>query len=190
MDLTASDDTRLPKRAFLIVHDDDLAAHYMRFVGSALRHPLTVQRGTSADPLELVGEARSLARQAKRQLTRYDEVWCMLGRPPDYTGLQEAATANKVKLALTWPTFETWLLLHHVGVVNSQDHPLVTDPSAARPDPAVAIAAVAGNYVNARHRALNQPSSDGGSTVHELVDTIRESVRAFENLDQAPGEDL
>lgn len=64
--------------------------------------------------IEMRGEASSEARRTRDLNAAYDEVWCVLDvdeheRLPE---AREIAARNRIRLAISNPSFELWLLLH------------------------------------------------------------------------------
>lgn len=82
---------------------------------------LRVEPGYGRDPRTLVSRAVEARRRAREQDEEIDEVWCVFDveSPKHHPGLLNAiqlAQANDIKLAISNPCFELWLILHF------QDH--------------------------------------------------------------------
>jgi RloB-like protein len=72
-------------------------------------------------PLTLVRAAKKRKVQAEKEASKagddniaYDEVWCVfdVDEHPNLNDAQQMASANDIKLAISNPCFELWLLLH------------------------------------------------------------------------------
>nr|WP_233261445.1 RloB family protein [Vitiosangium sp. GDMCC 1.1324] len=72
-------------------------------------------------PLTLVRAAKERKVQAEKEASKaeddniaYDEVWCVfdVDEHPNLSDAQQMASANGIKLAISNPCFELWLLLH------------------------------------------------------------------------------
>ncbi|MFE7131424.1 RloB family protein [Streptomyces sp. NPDC057638] len=178
--------------------------HYFRGIKAELRAlPVAICIGGGhGEPLSLV---RSAIKHKKRagnssadRYTPYDEVWCVVDAeaPTQHPSLKEAialAQRSGVRVALTNPCFELWLLLHFKDVSGYRtsastqsalekesdcgyaaqrkhlDYDKLRGPDGARHTQAVE-----------RARALRQRSADGLTTnpwtdVDILVDLLREA---------------
>lgn len=75
---------------------------------------VTVYDSQKTTAKELVGEAVTLMKEAKKDRNEYDEVWVVVDRD-DYTKHPQSfdkARANRIKIAFSSTCFEYWLLLH------------------------------------------------------------------------------
>lgn len=138
--------------------------------------------------VSLAIEARDRARAGKDEI---DEFWCVFDVewPRNHPGLKEAiarAKANGVKLAISNPCFELWLILHF------QDHGAWLDNDGARrlrrdldgaPDKRVEPAKYMTQVANATRRAAaltkrheragtDFPHDNPSSGMHLLVDSV------------------
>lgn len=86
--------------------------------------------GGAGAPMTLVEHARDLKRAADAQADRedddylrYDEVWCVfdVDAHPRVADARNMAHANGLRLAMTNPCFELWLLLHLRDSPGGQD---------------------------------------------------------------------
>lgn len=96
---------------------------YLRDFYSDLKNPrVKIHFGNGeAVPLTIVRTARDLRRDAEEQARRerddnlaYDEVWCVfdIDDHPRIPEAQQMARDNDLRLAISNPCFELWLLLH------------------------------------------------------------------------------
>lgn len=76
------------------------------------------RRGLQLDVVTPRDDHRSVAREAvNRQADEYDAIWCVLDTELDpvlVRDLLAIVNGTDVKLALSAPCFELWLILHHV----------------------------------------------------------------------------
>ncbi|WP_437098270.1 RloB family protein [Streptomyces flavidovirens] len=86
---------------------------YLQGLRDHLRNPAVsvVVRGKACSPAQLVEYARG-----QRDLNKdgYDEVWCVfdVDQFPDVEAAARAARRHGIKVAVSHPCFELWLLLH------------------------------------------------------------------------------
>ncbi|MEE1799833.1 RloB family protein [Streptomyces sp. JV176] len=86
---------------------------YLQGLRDHLRNPAVsvVVRGKACSPTQLVAYACG-----QRDLNRggYDEVWCVfdVDEYPDVAAASDAARRRGIKVAVSNPCFELWLLLH------------------------------------------------------------------------------
>ena len=78
------------------------------------RFAVTVKRGKGGSPLAVADRAIKLKKQAGN---KYDEVWCVMDveSSNNMTALKKASARlerKKIRLCLSNPTFEVWLLAH------------------------------------------------------------------------------
>jgi hypothetical protein len=88
-------------------------------------------QGSGCVPLTLVRRAVEARDRASRQEAEIDEFWCVFDvewpkNHPDLTRAQELARNNNIRLAVSNPCFELWLILHF------QDHRSWLDTNSAR----------------------------------------------------------
>ena len=147
--------------------------------------------GAAGVPRTLVDEAvtrkhDSDRRRRKHPEDAYDEVWAVFDRDahPFFAEACQKAQANAVGLAVSIPSFELWLLLHH----QDQTAPLERHQAVAAlavhvpdADKHVDFARFAGGLDDACARAreldrrAREGATDGNPTtgVHSLVETLR-----------------
>ena len=93
---------------------------------------IRIHEGTlGSAPLTLVAAAAHARTSSDRDMSEIDEVWCLFDVewPRNHPNLEEAialADSNNVKVAVSNPCFELWLLLHF------QDQTAWLDTNAAR----------------------------------------------------------
>lgn len=93
--------------------------------------------GPAGDPVTLVNRARDLKVAAERQAAAidddtllYDEVWCCFDVDrfgPRVPAARDTARANGLRLAMSNPCFELWLILHLRDNPGAQDHHSMQD---------------------------------------------------------------
>lgn len=113
-----------PRRRLLVVAEGDVTEReYMNGFVSKCRNPLVSFDfvGDAGVPMTLVGRAKQLADAAVEAAQReqddylaFDEVWCLFDRDehPHVGEAREMARANGLKVAMSNPCFELWLVLH------------------------------------------------------------------------------
>ncbi len=85
-------------------------------------HTIQVVQALGTDPMSIVTDAanrkRERARNAERStiVTEYEQVWCVfdVDEHPALGSAIEKARDNDIRVALSNPCFEYWLLLHYV----------------------------------------------------------------------------
>lgn len=88
-------------------------------LGSAV---IVTASAQGTDPKSVVEDAKAKKKAREREARRgqevaFDEVWCVFDaetvtQRPHLNAALDMAKANKIKVALSWPCFEFWLLLH------------------------------------------------------------------------------
>ncbi len=83
------------------------------------RFAVAVKKGHGRSPEAVAEEAIKYKRQAENRGERYDEVWCVLdvegpGARELLGRAMEEARSNGIRLCLSNPCFEVWLLAHFV----------------------------------------------------------------------------
>ena len=151
------------------------------------------------DPQALVEEAIELRTKADRAARRtrdmnaaYDEVWCVIDvdeheRLPE---AQQLAARNQIRLAISNPSFELWLLLHfaaQTGHLTRTQATVRLRRHLPRYDKHLPYDEVRHGYLEAvrRAQALDKHHEEVGSVggnpstgVHVLAERIREYSRA------------
>ncbi|MFJ5225612.1 RloB family protein [Streptomyces sp. NPDC088400] len=105
---------RRSSRTMLIVcGSKETERQYLQGLRDHLRNPAVsvVVRGKACSPTQLVAYARG-----QRDLNKggYDEVWCVfdVDEYPDVAEAAAVARRNGIRVAVSNPCFELWLLLH------------------------------------------------------------------------------
>ena len=112
--------TRIPRRSILIVCEGEKTEPNY-FEGLKKKHRLhtsgikVVGEECGSDPTSVVRYA--CERKKDESGTGFDEVWCVIDveaydNPRDLTGALQTASDNNIKIALSNPCFEVWLLYH------------------------------------------------------------------------------
>ncbi|MFE3825824.1 RloB family protein [Streptomyces sp. NPDC059092] len=116
--------SRPEQRRFLIYCEGECTEkQYFKGLNQELKSlPVTIcLGGTHGEPKSLVraaiGHKRRAVNSAADRHTEYDEVWCVVDveAPKQHSSLDEAlalARESGIKVALTNPCFELWILLH------------------------------------------------------------------------------
>ncbi|MCY4294151.1 MAG: RloB family protein [Acidimicrobiaceae bacterium] len=108
---------------FVILCEGELTEpHYLKAFARlpSVRATSTLDiRGMGYEPRRLVEEARDLKRQERRQGSGSSQYWCVFDveAPTQHPRLLEAtqmAYDNDIKVAVSNPCFELWLLLHFI----------------------------------------------------------------------------
>lgn len=138
--------------------------------------------------VRLRDEADREARRARDQNLRYDEVWCVFD-VDQHQRLEDARTEaerSRVRLAVSNPCFELWLLLHfaeqaaHLSSRQARDRLRKHLPSY---DKHVSFADASGGYgeavrraqaLDVRHTAAGSPGGNPSTGVHRLTERIRQ----------------
>jgi len=136
--------------------------------------------GPAGVPLTLVGRAKQRRDEADRAASRagddflrYDEVWCVfdVDEHPHVVSAREGALAAGLRIAMSNPCFELWLLLHFADNPGMQPrHEMqrrLSDRTPAIRDKHVDFEALAGGYDDAYRRAerLARDARDRGDDV-------------------------
>lgn len=131
--------TRKPRRTLVVFGEGERTEP--EYLNALKRQPsvrdaaavdLRIQTGQGGSvPRTLVAMAIDARRRAIDEDAEIDEFWCVFDVewPRNHPGLEEAvkqAHANGIKLAISNPCFELWLILHF------QDHTAWLDNTAAR----------------------------------------------------------
>jgi hypothetical protein len=113
---------RSAEKRFLIVCEDNKSAP--SYLNALLRHlklsgsdVVVVGSSGNTQPIQVVARAIDLRREAQRPSSGtlpFDEVWCVIDG--DYgeriANARHSAVANDIRLAISTPCFEYWILLH------------------------------------------------------------------------------
>lgn len=156
-------------------------------------------RAPGGDPRALVEYAAEMAAQADEQARRtgddnlrYDEIWCVLD-VDEHARLEEARRIGSeagVKLAVSNPCFELWLLLHYSeqnGHVERKPVAKLLQHHLPNYDKHVDFQSLYRGYTDAVARAASldrrhaQASTEGGNPstgVYRLTERIRELGRS------------
>jgi hypothetical protein len=191
--------SRSSRKRFLVVCEGRLTEpEYIKYVKRQLRDSLLDIKvlGGYTDPMSLVRTAMEHKATAERNsrlrsdaFLRYDGVWCLVDKD-EHAKMPEArslAQRNGIRLILSNPCFELWLLLHFV-----EKNAYMTSKEAAKllgafmvdyeKNPSCNL--LIGHYLAARARAKKLCNSEGcrgdsnpSTHVWELVDAVLESAR-------------
>jgi hypothetical protein len=157
-------------------------------------------QGAAGVPLTLVERARSLrdqaaaeARRAKDSFLLYDEVWCVFDVDNPHPKIPEArvtATDNGLRLGMSNPCFELWLLLHlrdHPGPRHRHDvQSMLRRLMPGVPEKHVDLAVILPGYEHAISRArrlevealeADEPCRNPTTEVFHLANSIDEAGR-------------
>jgi RloB-like protein len=136
--------------------------------------------GPAGVPVTLVSRARDRRDKAEREATRagddflrYDEVWCVfdVDEHPHVADARAKALASGLRLAMSNPCFELWLLLHFADNPGMQHRHEIQARLRARmpsvPDKHVDLDALVAGYDDAYRRAerLARDAVDRGDDV-------------------------
>ena len=129
---------RVPRRTFLVFCEGEKTEpDYLKALKRELGKQVSVSVEIQVDPgthgsapLTLVEAAAEARERADYELGEVDEVWCIFDveQPVNHPKLNEAvalAQTSGVKVAISNPCFELWLLLHF----QDQSAPLDTKPA-------------------------------------------------------------
>lgn len=177
MDLSPARPTRKPKRTFLVFMQNQTQRAYLEWLKGELDHPLLTVRvvDPNATPEDWIRSARRARTAERRKGTYFDEVWCLID-VPDASRLKEflGLAANlKIRLAASVPDFSHWLELHFEPSSDSRQNVdiLVAESSAA------AFASVMPALLDGA--VQRSKASEEGCTVHELVESLQDSIARF-----------
>jgi hypothetical protein len=123
-----------PRRRLLVVSEGEVTEReYLQGFVVHCRNTLVSldYEGPAGVPMTLVGRAKQLKQQAEDLAHKhgddnllYDEVWCVFDVDAPHPRIPEAremARANGMRLAMTNPCFEFWLVLHLRDSPGAQD---------------------------------------------------------------------
>ena len=128
---------RDPGRRILIVCEGEVTEReYFEGFRRWCKNPRVVIAfdGPAGVPLTLVGRAKQrrdeadlAASRAGDDFLRYDEVWCVfdVDEHPHVVSAREGALAAGLRIAMSNPCFELWLLLHFADNPGMQPRPTV-----------------------------------------------------------------
>jgi hypothetical protein len=176
----------------LIVYVDELHEEYLQWVKRALDHvEIPLERSTkSASAVDAVKLAKRL-KHAARGDDSYQEVWCVLDECGDLEEAIVLAAKSGIRVAVCRPSLAAWLLLHYLEpavIAELQDVP--SELSARLPDvfhgSRDGMIPLAGLYGHAVARAASADSTKFTTTIPELVDSIRASLRDHRGHTELP----
>lgn len=161
-------------------------------------------RGMGFEPRRLVTEARNAQRQDAEAKHRQVEYWCVFDveAPEPHHGLHDAiqmARDNGIRVAISNPCFELWLILHYA------EHSRWLDTQAARSirrqhDGSSGQGLDRGAYMQRREVATSRarrlaemherdrreaPDDNPSSNVHRLLQAVEEAGHATTDVDPA-----
>ncbi len=162
---------------------------------------------TGGVPKTLVERATAKKRESRKNTRRggdpnlqYDEIWCVfdVDEHPKLAEAKKQAKDNEIKLAISNPCFELWLILHFRDQRASIDrHPLQSACRLCMPDyvKSVNFNELKSRVDDAVQRAIQLEEWQKGrdnmgqnpsTSVHELVQVIRTNSKDFQ-LSQIDG---
>lgn len=112
--------SREPKPRFLLVCEGTRTEpSYLNGMRHLWRSLIELEISPGGTPKTLVERAVNLKREAEREAKKdtnaqYDEVWCVfdIDEHPFVREAKQQAEANDIKVAISNPCFELWILLH------------------------------------------------------------------------------
>lgn len=151
-------------------------------------------------PKTLVEQASAIAKNARKEALRLrdaniaiDEIWCVFD-VDDHPRLQEAkiqAQANDVRLAVSNPCFELWIILHFREQsafidrhsAKSACNRLVPGqrektPGIEQCDAGYQLAVERATALERRNESAGQPGENPSTTVHMLTERIRSASQS------------
>ncbi len=165
---------------------------------------VVVRHGDHTDPVGIVNEAIKLrdGHAANPNKEPYDQVWVVFDRETQnhprrkqVPAAQELATANDIRVALSIPSFEFWLLLHFDYSTKSFDDCAAVkkalkkfikdyEKSDLPLDDLLARVATAMKHATQCHRHWKAADGDRNPSTHmdELLRELNDSARAEERL--------
>jgi len=146
--------------------------------------------GSAVAEVERAIEMRTIARKKD---AAYNEVWCAFNRADrtDLDAARELADSKGIGIAICDPNVELWFLLHFEDVEGALDQADVARRLAPHFDKDLSSLRhqenrLFGKYDVARERALLVGDAGQGSNLHDLVDSMRASKRAFSGRGELP----
>lgn len=194
MDLRRRPPHRSTKRSMMIAFTERLEEDYFHWVKKRLGHdaiPL-VKVNRRSDLRLMIEEVTQLHATARRDGTKYDEVWCVAPGVHGESDALELSTRPAVRVAVTRPDIASWLMYHFVDDVPAAGSSVaelevhLPGVSAGTPD---ALAPLAGRFEEARTRVESRVGKVNDGQPYEifhLVDSIRESSRSYRGLESLP----
>jgi hypothetical protein len=188
---------RDPKPIILVVSEGDVTEpEYLRGVQRACRNPRVEIRVAKEHgvPMTLVKIAKQHREEANARAARekddnlaYDSVWCVfdIDDHPAVGKAKEMARANSIRLAISNPCIELWLLLHFRDNPGMQSRVIMKkrlQSHVPEYDKHVDYATYAAGYTQAvaRARKMDQDARDASEPhrnpttgVYELTELIR-----------------
>lgn len=201
-DLSRRSPVRESRRLFLILSEGDTEEDYFKHVRRRLNHPqlkIELFGETGMDPLYYVKQAVRERDAAVRKGSAYDEVWCVfdVDQHQRLTEALDLARRKGIRVALSSPSFEIWLLWHfdshtaHIAQVDLdrkvRRHLPGFDKRLAgyerhlegRSSSAIERA----HELDRKHEGdRSGEGTNPSSKVHSLIDSVRDSLQRF-----APG---
>lgn len=138
--------------------------------------------------IELRDDAARMARRTNDENLKYDEVWCVfdVDTHERLTAARHTAQASGVKIALSNPCFELWLLLHlteHSAYVTAEQVYRLLRKHLPQYDKHLRFDDVAPGYTDAvrraehldqRHAELGESDDNPSTGMHRLTERIRQ----------------
>lgn len=190
---------RVSRKRILVVCEGRVTEpEYLEYVKRQFRDNLLTIHiiGGYTDPLSLVrtsivrkNKASEDARRQRDDFLRYDEVWCVSDTDthPNLPEARTLASKNGVKLLISDPCFEVWLLLHfqdQTAHLPSRQAQKLLGRHMPNYEKSPATQLLLGRYTIARSRAKALCSPDGCTTdtnptthIWQLVDSLIQSAR-------------
>ena len=105
---------RARPRVLILCEGEATEPNYFKDLKMVWRLSAMEAKGYGYDPRTLVAEAKERMKQARKDKSPYDSVWCVFDRDEHatYHEALDMAKANGIHVAVCVPSFELWYLLH------------------------------------------------------------------------------
>jgi len=176
---------RRQRENFTVFLTRGLPEHYLHWIKAELQHhTIASQYVRERDALEnIVKAANDYDEEAAIKGSQVDQIWCLVeGVTPRVLG--SLATDSRVQVASSWPTVESWLLLHF----EDADATMSTREAQARLrrhmpglEKDIYDGALLGRFDGAAERASNLGTGGRlGSDLFRFVEQVRNSLVLFD----------
>lgn len=188
-----------PRRRILVVSEGAVTERqYLQEFKKHCRNPLVSMdfEGAAGVPVTLVNRAKELKRAAEDDASRerdanlgFDEVWCVfdVDEHPHIPDARQMATANGLRLAMSNPCFELWLLLHFRDSPGLQHRHeiqrlLATEMPGVKPKH-IEFARLIPGYEEA-HRRATRLERERSSKMNDTSEPFTEVVQLIDSIDE------